>query len=207
MLNRHLPPVNVDQFSMVPRNDVPRSTFRTQHAHKTTFNAGQLIPIHVDEVLPGDVHKGNVTVFARLATPLFPIMDNLELETFFFFVPCRLVWDKWKRFMGEQIDPTSSIAFTIPQVVSPVGGWTVCSIGDYFGLPVVGQMGGAATKSTNALPLRAYLLIYNEWFRDENLINSATIPMGDGPDAATSYSLYRRCKKHDYFTSRSASHR
>ena len=200
-LSRNRPPVQVSQFSMVPRGDVPRSTFRTQHMHKTTFQTGRLIPIHVDEVLPGDVHRGNVTVFARLATPLFPIMDNLRLETFFFFVPCRLVWSNWRKFMGEQTDPSSSIAFTIPVVTSAVGGWPVSSIGDYMGLPTVGQLGGAATKDTNALPMRAYNLIYNEWFRDENLSNSQSVPLTDGPDAAATYSLLRRCKKHDYFTS------
>lgn len=103
--------------------------------------------------------------------------------------------------MGEQLDPSSSISFTIPQVVSPAGGWAVASIGDYFGLPVAGQMGGAATKSTNCLPLRAYMLIWNEWFRDENLSNSQTVSTGDGPDLSTAFTLLRRCKKHDYFTS------
>lgn len=103
--------------------------------------------------------------------------------------------------MGEQADPSSSISYTIPVVASPVGGWAVSSIGDYFGLPVVGQLQAGVQKNTNALPLRAYNLIYNEWFRDENLSNSQAVSLGDGPDVATAYSLLRRCKKHDYFTS------
>ena len=199
--NRHLPPVPVNQFSMVPRNDVPRSTFRTVHTHKTTFDAGYLVPIHVDEVLPGDVHRGDLTVFCRLATPLFPIMDNLRLETFFFFVPARLVWENWQRFMGEQPTPASSIDFTIPQVATSPGGFPVGSVYDYFGLPTVGQVGGADSVSVNALPLRAYNLIFNEWFRDENLDNSRTVEVDDGPDSNLIYSLERRRKRHDYFTS------
>ena len=199
--NRNLPPVPVNQFSMVPRNDVPRSTFRTVHSHKTTFDAGYLVPIHVDEVLPGDIHRGDLTVFCRVATPLFPIMDNMRLETFFFFVPARLVWDNFQKFMGEQATPASSIDFTIPQVASSPGGFTVCSIYDYFGLPTVGQVGGAEDVSVNALPLRAYNLIFNEWFRDENLDNSRTVDTDDGPDSNLNYSLERRRKRHDYFTS------
>lgn len=199
--NRNLPPVPVNQFSMVPRNDVPRSTFRTMHSHKTTFDAGYLVPIHVDEVLPGDVHRGQLTVFARLATPLFPIMDNLRLETFFFFVPARLVWENWQKFMGEQATPSSSIDYTIPQVASSAGGFAVGSVYDYFGLPTVGQVGGADDVSVNALPLRAYNLIFNEWFRDENLDNSRTVATDDGPDSNGNYALERRRKRHDYFTS------
>lgn len=186
---------------MVPRADVPRSTFHTMHTHKTTFHSGYLVPIYVDEVLPGDVHKGDVTVFGRLATPLFPIMDNMKLETFFFFVPSRLVWDNWKKMMGEQANPGDSIAYTVPQCVSPSNGFAVCSIGDYFGLPTVGMLVSAGTVSVNAMPLRAYNLIWNEWFRDENLNNSVVVSKGDGPDASTQYALLRRNKRHDYFTS------
>lgn len=186
---------------MVPRADVPRSTFVTEHTHKTTFDAGWLVPIHVDEVLPGDTHKGRVTIFARLATPLFPIMDNLMAETFFFFCPNRLVWDNWKKMMGERANPNSSIDYTIPQVVSPAGGFAVCSLGDYFGLPTAGQVEGAATVSVNALPFRAYNFIYNEWFRDQNLQDSLVVDTDNGPDTLSDYVLRRRNKKHDYFTS------
>ena len=200
MLNQpKMPTTNADHFAMVPRSDVPRSTFATIHTHKTTFGSGYLIPIHVDEVLPGDVHQGEMTIFARVSNLLFPLMDNMCLESFFFFVPARLLWTNWKKFMGEQANPADSIAFTIPQQVSPVAGFPAASIYDYFGLPTVGQVAGGATVSVNALPLRAYMLIWNEWFRDENLQTSWVISTGDGPD--TGYALLRRNKKHDYFTS------
>ena len=193
--------VNVHQFAMTPRVDVPRSSFAIQKTHKTTFDAGYLIPIHVDEVLPGDSFNVQMNVLARLATPLFPIMDNLYIDSFFFFVPNRLVWTNWKKFMGEQDNPGDSISYVIPQIVSPAGGHAVGSIYDYMGLPTVGQVTGGLTITHNALPLRAYNLIYKEWFRDENLINSPTINMGDGPDTYTDYALRRRGKRHDYFTS------
>lgn len=193
--------VDVHQFAMVPKADIPRSSFTIQHTHKTTFDAGYLIPIYVDEVLPGDTFNLNMTAFCRMSTPLFPIMDNLHLDTFFFFVPNRLVWDNWKKFMGEQNSPADSISYTIPQIVSPAGGHAVGSIYDYMGLPTVGQVGGGNTVSHSALPLRAYALTWHEWFRDENLQNSAIPNKGDGPDAAANYVLLRRGKRHDYFTS------
>lgn len=199
-LNRNLPPVGTNRFSMVPRNDVPRSKFVDRYSHKTTFDAGYLVPIHVDEVLPGDHHKCRVTVFARPATMLFPPMDNMKLSTFFFFVPARLLWSNWKKFMGEQINPADSINFTIPQVVSPAGGWAVGSLADYFGLPTAGQITGGNTVSTNVLPLRAYQLIWSEWFRDQNLQNTEVRQITDGPDTNTWFVLKRRNKKHDYFT-------
>lgn len=201
MLNKRLPSVETSHFAYVPQSDVPRSKFRTPFTYKTTFDAGFLVPIFVDEVLPGDMFRGSVTSFARLAALLLPVMDNMQLETFFFFVPNRLVWQNWERFMGEQINPSDSISFLIPQIVSPAGGFNVGSIYDYFGIPTVGQITGGLTVSISALPLRAYHLIYNEWFRDENLTLSAAIFLGDGPDTAGSYGLLRRKKKHDYFTS------
>ena len=202
-LNRNLPPVDPSRFSMVPRSDIPRSTFVTQHTLKSTFQCGLLIPIHVDEVLPGDVHRGSVTVFARLNNLLFPLMDNLHLETFFFFVPNRLVWANFKKQMGERLSPADSINYTTPQIVSPAGGFPINSIYDYMGLPCVGQLAGGATISINALPLRAYELIFDEWFKDENLDTAVSSPMpgGDGPDLNSAYSLQARRKKHDYFTS------
>lgn len=186
---------------MVPRPDVPRSTFVTTHGHKTTFQTGYLIPIFLDEVLPGDVHEGAMTVFARLATPLFPIMDNVQLETFFFFCPNRLVWTNWVKMMGERTNPADSISYTVPKLGAAGGGYGVCTIYDYFGLPTTGQLaGGSNVAQINVLPLRMYDLIWNEWFRDQNLQNSITIPLGDGPDGTT-HVLRRRNKKHDYFTS------
>lgn len=192
--------VNVHQFAMVPKADIPRSTFDRQHTHKTTFDAGYLVPIFIDEILPGDSFKLSMTAFARLATPLFPVMDNLTLETHFFFVPNRLVWTNWVKMMGEQDNPADSISFTTPQVVSAAGGFPILTIFDYFGLPTVGQVGGGNTVSVNVLPLRAYNLIYKEWYRDENLQNSPAINKGDGPDAVGDYTLLRRGKRKDYFT-------
>lgn len=192
--------VSVHQFAMVPRPDVPCSSFNMQTAHKSTFDAGYLVPVYVDEVLPGDTFKLRMTAFARMATPLWPLMDNLYLDSFFFFVPYRLVWSNFKKFMGEQVNPGDSISFTVPQQVTPAGGYAVNSLQDYFGLPTVGQVAGGATVSHSALPLRAYNLIYNEWFRDENLINSRTVDLGDGPDNVANYTLLKRGKRPDYFT-------
>lgn len=195
--------VDLHQFAMVPKADIPRSTFNIQHTHKTTFDAGYLVPVYVDEVLPGDTFSLRMTAFTRLATPLFPIMDNLHLDSFFFFVPNRLLWTNWQKFMGQQTNPGDSISYTIPQQVSPAGGYAVGSLQDYMGLPTVGQIAGANTVSHSALHTRAYNLIYNEWFRDENLQNSLTVDTGNGPDATpeTTYALRRRGKRHDYFTS------
>ena len=142
-----------------------------------------------------------MTAFARMATPIYPLMDNAYLDTFFFFVPNRLVWSNWKKFMGEQANPGDSVSFVIPQQVSPASGYAVGSLQDYFGLPTVGQVGAGNTVSHSALFLRAYNLIFNEWFRDENLINSAVVDTGDGPDTIANYTLRRRGKRHDYFTS------
>lgn len=193
--------VDVHQFAMVPKADIPRSTFNIQTTHKTTFDAGYLIPVYVDEILPGDSFRVKMTAFARLSTPLFPVMDNLHLDSFFFFVPNRLVWSNWKKFMGEQANPGDSISYVIPQVVSPASGYAVGSLQDYMGLPTVGQVGAGNTVSHSALFTRAYNLIWNEWFRDENLQNSVTVDVGDGPDTYSNYVLLRRGKRHDYFTS------
>lgn len=193
--------VDTHKFAMVPRAEIPRSAFRIQKTHKTTFDAGELVPIYVDEVLPGDTFNLKMTAFARMATPLYPVMDNLHLDSFFFFVPNRLVWNNWVKFMGEQDNPSDSISYVIPQQVSPAGGYAVGSLQDYMGLPTVGQVTAGSTVSHNALPLRAYNLIYNDWFKDENLINNAIVDMGDGPDNVANYVIKKRGKRHDYFTS------
>lgn len=193
--------VNVHQFSMVPKADIPRSSFRIQKTHKTTFDAGYLVPIYVDEVLPGDTFNLRATIFARLATPIYPIMDNLYIDTFFFFVPNRLVWDNWKRFMGEQDNPDDTTDYEVPEITSPANGYPVNSLQDYLGLPTVGQLNAAATFKHSALFLRAYNLIWNQWFRDQNLQDSVSVPKTDGPDTSTLYTLLRRGKRHDYFTS------
>lgn len=193
--------VNVHQFAMVPKAEIPRSSFKIEKAVKTTFDSGFLIPIYLDEILPGDTFSLKTTIFARLATPIFPIMDNMYLETFFFFVPNRILWSNWEKFMGAQDNPGDSISFTIPQVVSPVGGYLVGTLQDQLGIPTAGQIGAGATVSTTALPMRAYNLIWNTWFRDENLQSSLVVNLGDGPDVTTNYNLVRRGKRHDYFTS------
>ena len=193
--------VQTHQFAMVPKAEIPRSSFKRQSTHKTTFDAGYLIPIYVDEVLPGDTWQMKMTAFARLATPLFPVMDNAYMDNFWFFVPNRLVWTNWVRFMGEQDNPADSISFTIPTITSAVAGYPVGSIFDYMGLPTVGQVGGGNTITNSAMWLRAYNLIYNQWFRDENLQNSVTVRTGDSGDVVGDYTLLRRGKRHDYFTS------
>lgn len=188
--------VMTHQFSQVPRANIPRSSFNRSHGHKTTFDSGYLVPFYVDEALPGDTFSLKASIFARLATPIVPIMDNMRLETFFFAVPIRLIWDNWQRFNGEQRNPGDSTDFLIPQVSAPSGGFTTQSLSDYFGIP---------TRINNlnvcAFWHRAYNLIYNEWFRDENLQNARPVPTGDGPDNISDYELMRRCKRHDYFTS------
>lgn len=191
--------VNVNKFSMVPRPDVPRSSFRMERALKTTFDAGFLIPVFCEEVLPGDTFRTKMTAFARLQTPIVPFMDNIYLDSFFFFVPNRLVWDNWAKFMGEQENPGDSTSFLVPEMTSPSGGYGTNLLPGYFGLPralVAGQ-----TFKHSALPLRAYNLIYNEWFRDENLQSSAVVRKGDSGDLLADYTLRRRGKRHDYFTS------
>ena len=198
----HNKSVDAHNFAMVPRADIPRSRFAMQKTLKTTFDSGLIVPIMCEEVLPGDTFNVNVTMFGRLATPIFPVMDNLHLDSFFFFVPNRLVWTNWVKFMGEQDNPADSISYTIPQQVSPAGGYAIGSLQDYLGLPTVGQVGAGNTVSHSALPTRGYNLIYNQWFRDENLQNSRIVDKGDGPDAsaATNYAILRRGKRHDYFT-------
>lgn len=193
--------VNAHDFAMIPRASIPRSSFRMEKGYKTTFDAGYLIPFHLQEVLPGDSFSVSAACFARMATPLYPIMDNLHLDTFWFFVPNRLVWTNWVKFQGEQDDPGDSISFTVPQVVSPADGYVVNSLQDYFGLPTVGTPAITAAVSHSSLPLRGYNLIYNQWFRDENLQDSVVVDKDDGPDTYSDYVLLRRGKRHDYFTS------
>lgn len=186
------------QFSQVPKADIPRSSFDRSHGLKTTFDAGYLVPIFVDEALPGDTFNLDMTGFARMATPIFPIMDNVFMETFFFAVPNRLVWDNWQKFCGEQTNPGDSTDYTVP-VFSTTGAVATGSVADYFGLPISKTN---LLVQTSSLPFRALNLIYNEWFRDQNLQNSVPVATGDGPDTYTDYStLRRRGKRHDYFTS------
>jgi len=183
------------QFSQVPKAEIPRSSFDRSHGYKTTFDGGFLIPIFIDEALPGDTFNLNMTAFARLGTPIFPIMDNMFMETQFFAVPIRLIWDNWQRFNGEQDNPADSTDFTVPTITlgSAAG---ALSLHDYIGIPV-----GPTDITFNALHHRAYNLIWNQWYRDQNLQDSLVTNTDDGPDDGADYPKQRRGKRHDYFTS------
>lgn len=182
-------------FSQVPRAEIPRSSFNRSHGHKTTIDAGYLVPFFVDEALPGDTFAARASIFARLATPLVPIMDNMMMDVFYFAVPNRLLWSDWQHFCGEQDNPGDSTDFVIPQVNAGLG-FAVGSIFDYFGLPTA-----VPNIDANALYSRAYALIWNEWFRDENLQDRTPFSNGPGPDLPADYPLLKRGKRHDYFTS------
>jgi len=191
-----MPSVMSHQFSQVPRAEIPRSSFDRSSGRKTTIDAGYLYPIYVDEVIPGDTFNMSCTIFGRLATPLHPFMDNVYLNTFWFFVPYRLLWTNFVKFMGEQANPGDSTDYLVPQIVAPAGGFPSNGIYDHFALPPL-----VPGISVSALPLRAYKKIYNDWFRDQNLQTSAVISLGDGPDSSTAFTMYKRGKRHDYFTS------
>lgn len=188
------PRPDVYQFSKAPSAQIERSKFKRDHSWKGSFDAGKLIPIFVDEALPGDTFSLSVTAVSRLATQLYPIMDGLVLDYFFFSVPNRILWENWERFMGAQDDPGDSTDYEIPTVSAPGGGFTEGSIADYFGLPTQ-----VDNLTVSALPFRAYSKIYNDWFKDQNLIDDLTESTGDS-DSITNYSIQNRCKRHDYFT-------
>lgn len=195
-------------FATVPKAEIQRSSFDRSHTWKGTFNAGKLIPFYFDEVLPGDTFNLSASLLCRLATPIVPFMDNLYIDTFFFFVPNRLVWNNFQKFMGEREDPDDSIDFLIPSYL--LGTVEVDSVLDYFGIPI-GDFSGITGISS--LPLRAYALIWNEWFRDENLQDSIKINKTDSGEYVSSsmpnnfklFNLSGSClprgKRHDYFTS------
>jgi hypothetical protein len=196
------------KFSEVPHADIQRSTFDRTHGLKTTFNAGQLIPVYVDEALPGDTFSCNMTAFSRLATPIHPTMDNAFMDSHFFAIPVRLVWDDFEEFMGEtktykapgatRLDgtPDFTVAAPIPPTITAGGsGEAEFSLADYFGIPTK-----QANLEFSALWHRAYTLVWNDWFRDENLQAPKTVLTTSGADA-TAYELLNRGKKHDYFTS------
>ncbi len=185
------------QFSKVPSVTIPRSSFDRSFTHKTTFNAGLLIPIFADEILPGDTFNVKMHAFARLATPLKPVMDNMFMETFWFFIPNRLLWDNWERFNGQQDNPGDSTDFLVPQINSDPSGYKENSLEDYLGLPTK----VTASYAHSALWHRAYNLTFDHWFRDQNLQDQPIINKGDGPDLFSDYELLRRGKRHDYFTS------
>ena len=196
------------QFSEVPHADIQRSTFDRSHGLKTTFNAGELVPIYVDEALPGDTFSCNLTAFSRLATPIHPTMDNAFMDSHFFAVPVRLVWDDFEEFMGEtktykaagatRLDgtPDFTAAAPIPPTITAGGsGEAEQSLSDYFGIPTK-----VAALEFSALWHRSYTLVWNSWFRDENLQAPKPIDTTSGNDTTT-YALLNRGKKHDYFTS------
>lgn len=190
------PSVMDHQFSRVPSVQIPRSSFDRSHTHKTTFDSGFLVPIYVDEALPGDTFNLKMNALVRMTTPLTaPIFDNLYLDTFFFFIPNRLIWDNWERFNGAQDDPDDSTDFVIPTFAN-TGGVQEGTIHDYMGVPV-----GVTNLEFSALWARSYNLVYNSWFRDENLIDSVTVDKGDTGAGQNSYNLLRRGKRHDYFSS------
>lgn len=189
--------VMVHQFSQVPQAQIPRSVFNRSHGLKTTLDAGYLVPIYVDEALPGDTFNLKMHSFARLATPIAPIMDNLFVDTFFFAVPIRLIWDNFKKFNGEQTNPGDSTDFLVPRMQAPAAtGHAIGSLSDYMGIPT-----GVANLYHSSLWHRAYNLIWREWFRDQNLQNSPVVDKDDGPDDPADYPLLKRGKRHDYFTS------
>ena len=201
-------------FSENPTIDISRSKFDRSFTHKTTFNAGDLIPFFVADVLPGDTMKMNTAHVVRMMTPVTPVMDNANLDTYFFFVPNRLIWEHWEAFCGgkQQAPWLVNPEYSIPQVVAPAStGWTKGSLADYFGYPT-----NIPNYKADAMPFRAYALIWNEWFRDENLKNPCYIPMGDsdtaGVDITSANYDYvtdtvagaapcKAAKYHDYFTS------
>lgn len=184
-------------FSRAPQAGIPRSTFNRTFSVKTTFNEGYLVPILADEMLPGDTFALKMHAFARISTLLFPIMDNLYLESFFFFVPNRLLWNNWENFCQVSTGPDDTTDYTIPQQTGPVvTGYAEGSLADYFGIPTL-----VTNLTPNALHFRAYNLIYNEWFRSQDLQSEVTVDLDDGPDDPADYVLLRRGKRYDYFTS------
>lgn len=187
-------------FSQVPSVNIPRSTFNRSHGCKTTFDAGYLVPFYCDEALPGDTFNLKTTILARLATPIVPIMDNMFLDTFYFAVPIRLVWENWQKMCGERANPDDSTDYSAP--VIDIQSMTTGDLHDYLGLPV---NAGDLTVEHGCAPCsfwhRAYNLIWNEWFRDQNLQDSVVVDTDDGPDTGTDYVLLKRGKRHDYFTS------
>jgi len=185
------------QFSRIPSANIQRSTFKRSHGYKTTLDPDFIYPIYLDEILPGDTFNVKLSSIARLNTPIVPIMDNMFMDFFFFFVPNRLVWNQFQQFMGEQANPGDSTDFVVPTVQSDaVDGFPIGGLADYFGLPT-----GVAGLTVNALPFRGYNLIYDEWFRDQNLCDSVKVEHDEGPDDITNYNLLKRGKRHDYFTS------
>lgn len=189
-------------FAKTPSVDIPRSVFDRSHEHKTTFNENDLVPFYLDEALPGDTFKMNATMFCRLATPIVPFMDNLYLETFYFAVPYRLLWENWEKFCGaSDLKGYQTASYLIPILAQNVNfAWGPDSLASHFGIPVGTFANTLTNTKISALPFRAYYLIYNEWFRKEALIDKVAHNIGNGPDT-TVYTMQKRSKRPDYFTS------
>lgn len=198
-------------FALNPTNiDIRRSTFDRSHSLKTSFNVGDIVPFFLDEVLPGDTFNVDTSKVVRLQTLLTPVMDNIYLDTYFFFVPNRLTWAHWKQFNGENTESAwiPQTEYEIPQITAPADvGWSVGTIADYLGVPT-----GVPNLSVSALPFRAYALVMNEWFRDENLSDPLVVPVDDATVAGVNTGIfvtdvykgglpYKAAKYHDYFTS------
>lgn len=196
-------------FATLPRVGISRSRFDRSSSLKTSFNVGDIVPFYLDEVLPGDTFNVETSKVVRMQPMVTPIMDNIYLDTYYFFVPCRLCWSHWKELNGENTESAwlPSTEYEVPQITAPEGGWSVGTIADYFGIPT-----GVAGLSVSALPFRAYALICNEWFRDENLSDPLNIPIDDATVAGVNTGTwvtdvvkgglpYKAAKYHDYFTS------
>nr|WNN13286.1 MAG: major capsid protein [Gokushovirinae sp.] len=196
-------------FATLPKVDISRSTFDRSASLKTSFNVGQIVPFFIDEVLPGDTFDIKTSKVVRMPSLITPVMDNIYLDTYYFFVPNRLVWSHWKEFNGENTESAwiPKTEYEIPQLTAPAGGWNVGTLADYFGIPT-----GVSNLSVSALPFRAYALIMNEWFRDQNLSDPLSIPVDDATvqgvntgtfvtDVAKGGLPYTAAKYHDYFTS------
>ena len=188
--------VMTNRFEVTPDVQIPRATFNRNHGHKTTIDVDYLYPIYIDEALPGDTFELDMTGFARLNTPIYPIMDNMRMETFFFEVPMRLVWENFRKMMGERYpDPDSSIDYSVPVAVGTGTSTSLGALSDYMGIPRV-----VGLEYSNLFH-RAYNMIWNEWFRDQNLQDSVVVDTDDGPDNPDDYVLKKANKRHDYFTS------
>lgn len=186
-------------FSRIPTTDMPRSGFDRSHGLKTAFDSGYLVPIEIQEVLPGDDVSMDANIFARLAPAVTPVMDNVFLETQWFFCPSRLLWTNFVKMMGERVNPRDSIDFLVPQITAPESGFAVGSLADYFGIPT-----GIGGLKVNALPFRMYAKVWDDWYRDENLQNSiiqSSDDLGDSNGSIPWNTLKKRGKRHDYFTS------
>lgn len=197
------------RFAQVPRAEIRRARFKRDFSNITTMNEGDLVPLYVDEVLPGDTVSCDLNGLIRMSTPLYPVMDNCYLDTYAFFVPCRLLWEHWENLMGQNDDSywAEKTEYSVPQTTAPSGGWNVGTIADYMGIPT-----GIAGIKVNSMPFRAYARVWNEWFRDENLQQPVVQDTDDAnntgsntgnqlTDAQNGGLPLKVAKYHDYYTS------